>query len=391
MILPESSIGVLGGGQLGLFFTATAKQMGYRAVVWDPNKEAPARSLADYFINAPFDDLKARLSFMSEICGATYEWENIPADLVSTIEEKIITRPGSAVLRLLQNRATQKGFLHDQGFPVAPFYFFDNPEALPLHILALGLPCIVKTASSGYDGQGQWPITNTDSISGLVERFKDKPSPSGWIVEKKIHLQKELSVIVVRGDDGEILTYPVAENIHEQGILRISLVPANCNEEEANRASSLAAAVIGRLNASGVFCVEMFLDQNGALLVNEVAPRPHNSGHYSMDVCSVSQFEQQVRVLCGLPIIAPKLLSPAVLVNILGSEIEALKDILSIPDIRFYHYRKSVVKPRRKMGHVLIINQDAKKAMNQAQQTLSLFQDGAPSVGHFLQSRLPLR
>lgn len=382
MIPQGSSIGVLGGGQLGMFFTVAAKQMGYRVVVWDPNSEAPARSFADSFIGAPFNDPKALLSFISESRGVTLEWENIPADLVAEIEKKIIMRPGSAVLRLVQNRAIQKNFLRDHGLKVAPFYFFHNPEALFLHASALGFPCIVKTASSGYDGQGQWHITNADQIQELIEHFKKQTCPSGWVIERKIDFQKELSVIVVRYDSGEILTYPVAENIHEQGILRISRVPAEISKEEESQATALAAKAVGALEASGatslagVFCVEMFLDKNGELLINEIAPRPHNSGHYSMDVCSVSQFEQQVRVLCGLALIPVNLLSSAVLINILGSEIAKVSNaILSITGIRFYDYKKSVVKPGRKMGHLLVVNEDAKFAMGQARKVVSLLKE----------------
>jgi len=376
MIPHGSPIGVLGGGQLGMFFTAAAKQMGYRVVVWDPNPQAPAHSIADIFIGAPFDDSQALLSFISQTRAATYEWENIPADLVSEIEKKVITIPGSAVLRLLQNRATQKNFLHGHHFPVSPFYCFQNPETLFLHAASLGLPCIIKTASLGYDGQGQWHLTDVHQINGVIEQLKRQPSPSGWVLEKKIAFQKELSVMVVCGDSGETFTYPVSENIHEQGILRISRVPAKVNKEEEDKATSLAAASVKTLKASGVFCVEMFLTQNRELLINEIAPRPHNSGHYSMDVCSVSQFEQQVRILCGLPLIAPNLICPAVLVNILGSEIETLTDEMhSVTGLRCYDYKKSVVQPRRKMGHLLISNKNADKAMEQAQQILSLFQE----------------
>jgi 5-(carboxyamino)imidazole ribonucleotide synthase len=377
-----------------MFFTAAAKKMGYQVVVWDPNPEVPARSIADSFIGAPFNDSQALVSFMSETRGVTLEWENIPADLVSEIERKIITRPGSGVLRLLQNRAIQKNFLYDHGLKVAPFYFFHNPEALFLHASTLGFPCIVKTASSGYDGQGQWHITNADELIAITAQLKNKSCPSGWVIEKKIDFQKELSVIVVRYDSGEILTYPVAENIHEQGILRISRVPAEINKEEEKQAKAVAAKAVGALEVSGetfpagatclpgalppagVFCVEMFLSKNGELLINEIAPRPHNSGHYSMDVCSVSQFEQQVRVLCGLPLIPVNLLSSAVLINILGSEIaEVSNAILSIPGIRFYDYKKSSVRPGRKMGHLLVVNEDAKEAMEQAWKVVSLLKE----------------
>ncbi len=378
MIAPKDQIGLLGGGQLGMFFTQAAQRMGYRVIVWDPDPNAPAAAVADRFICAPFDDA-ALPSFLSDVKGVTYEWENIPASLVETIEKEVITRPGSRVLRLLQNRIDQKQFFHQQGVPVAPFRPLFEPKALLQSAEELGLPCIVKTATAGYDGQGQWRLEQASDIVTLQQQFRGHPYPTGWIIEKQVDYLKELSTIVVYAEPSKVEAYPVAENLHEQGILRTSLVPADLDTGTAHRATSLATRAVATLSEPGVFCVEMFLMKTGEILVNEIAPRPHNSGHYTMDVCSVSQFEQQVRILCGLPILTPTLHSRSLLINILGDEIERLQSqestakLQTIP-VRFYHYNKRVVKKGRKMGHLLLVHSDRNALTQQAKTVFALLQ-----------------
>ncbi len=377
MILPGDQIGILGGGQLGMFFTAAAKRMGYRVAVWDPDPQAPARSWADSFIAADFEDPQAIQSFLRETKGVTYEWENIPARLVEVIEKEVTVRPGSGVLRLLQNRVSQKQFLRDQGLPITPFQAFQDPKALPRLAEALGLPCIVKTATAGYDGHGQWNLERTDQAVPLSEALQNQPHPTGWIIEQRIPYLKELSILAVQSEQGGLQTYPIAENWHENGILRMSRVPAEIDSGLAPQIISFASRAVKTLGEAGVFCVEMFLMDHGGILINEIAPRPHNSGHYTMDVCSVSQFEQQVRALCGLPLIAPQLLSAAVLINILGDEIgllhspEGLRQLLSIQGAHIYHYRKHAVRVGRKMGHVMVTDPDPEKAMEWAQTVLA--------------------
>jgi len=378
MILPGDQIGILGGGQLGMFFSAAAKRMGYRVAVWDSNPHAPARSWADTFIGADFDNPQAIHSFLKETRGATYEWENIPATLIERLEKDIPMRPGSRVLRLLQNRVSQKRFLKEQGFPVAPFHAFFDPNVLPALATELGLPCICKTATAGYDGHGQWPLTKPDEVTALAQLLQDQPHPSGWILEKRVPYLKELSLLVVRSDLGSLQCYPIAENDHAGGVLRTSRVPAEIDPALIPKITSLAVRAVNALSDAGVFCVEMFLVDQGEVLINEIAPRPHNSGHYTLDVCPVSQFEQQVRALCGLPLIAPQTLCAAVIVNIVGQEIqilnspEGLRNLLSIPGARLYHYRKEAVRTGRKMGHVMVMDKEAKVATERAQTVLDI-------------------
>ncbi len=360
-----------------MFFAAAAKRMGYRVAVWDPDPQAPARSWADTFIGADFDDPQATRSFLSETKAVTYEWENIPGSLVERIEKEVTVHPGSRVLCLLQNRISQKRFLSEQGLPIAPFHAFQDPKTLPRLAEALGLPCILKTATAGYDGRGQWHLDQSDEVTALSGLLQNQPHPTGWIIEKRVSYLKELSLIVVQGEHGGLETYPIAENWHENGILRMSQAPAEIDPDLACQITSLASRSVTALGEAGVFCVELFLMNHGEVLINEIAPRPHNSGHYTMDVCSVSQFEQQVRALCGLPLIAPQLLSTAVLINILGDEIgllhlpERLRQFLSIQGARIYHYRKHAIRTGRKMGHVMVTDSEPKRAMERAQMVLA--------------------
>ncbi len=390
MIAPRSQIGVLGGGQLGAFFTVAAKRLGYQVAVLDPDPQAPARRWADHFVCAAFEDPSGRESFLNGTQAVTYEWENIPADVVEAIEKQIPVRPGSRVLGLLQNRIHQKRFLSEHGFPVAPFRILKNPQELPGMVEDLGRPCICKAATAGYDGQGQWRLDHPEQVNALSELLPSliskTPGAAGWVVEKRVPFVKELSVIVVRDEKAACHTYPVAENVHEDGVLRVSRVPALLDPAAAQKARLMAADTVAALEGVGVFCVEMFLLEDGGLLINEIAPRPHNSGHYTMDVCTVSQFEQQVRVLCGLPVLEARLLCPAVMINILGPEIRAvesflgLSDLLSIPGIRLYHYQKEVMRNRRKMGHILLMETDTASIADHVQQVRGLLsawkQDG---------------
>lgn len=370
MIVSGRKLGILGGGQLGTFFAIAGKRLGYRVTVWDPDPAAPANAWADRFIPRPFDDPEALTLFLKESEAVTYEWENIPVGLVESIEAKRPVRPGSRVLRLLQNRISEKGFLAENGFPVTPFGQVKDPSEIVKAADALTPPLICKTATAGYDGHGQWPIARREEAESLSKRLE--PRAAGWILEKKVPYLKELSVVVARNEEGAVIAYSVTDNLHENGILRLCQAPAEIDPAIARKATTLATGVIDSLGGVGVFCVELFLVEGGALLINEIAPRPHNSGHYSMEVCSVSQFEQQARILCGLPLVAPQLLSPAVMLNILGHEIAALQSpeafqlLLAIPGVQLYHYRKEVVKEGRKMGHVTIADPDPRSAMEKA-------------------------
>lgn len=367
-------IGVLGGGQLGAMFSAAARKLGYRVAVWDPDPEAPALKLADLPLAAPFTDQASLDTFASSIATATYEWENIPAAMVEALERTVPVRPAPRILRVIQNRLEQKTFLAGRGIPVAPFQAANSPEHLAVPD-AVGFPALCKTATLGYDGKGQWRLSGPDDVRRLQEELRGEsqgpaPSPSRgrWIVERFLPFVKELSVLVVRGAGGDRRLYPVVENVHEAGILRTTRVPAAVDATTAGRASTLAGSVIDALDGVGVFCVELFLMQDGGLFVNEVAPRPHNSGHYTLDACPVSQFEQQVRAVCGLPLGEATLMSPAVMVNLIGDDFtkattdEGVQQFLRESGAKLHVYGKKSVRPGRKLGHVTFLAASADEA-----------------------------
>lgn len=368
-ILPGTMLGVLGGGQLGAMFTAAARQLGYRVAVWDPDTDAPAHRTADRSFSAPFADRDALEQFRDAVSAVTYEWENIPVTVASAMERSVPVRPGSAILRVLQNRLDHKTFLMERGFPVARFGAVSNPTELTEAANAIGFPCLCKTATAGYDGKGQWRVSSASEAASLGERLSRSASPNDrWIVEQFVALAKELSVLVVRAVDGEQRVYSVAENVHEAGILRTTSVPAQIDRVIAEHAQKTAASAIHALQGVGVFCVELFLMPDGTLLINEIAPRPHNSGHYTLDACAVSQFEQQVRALCGLPLGEVRLLSPATMINLIGEEFtralseDAIGALLRIPGSKLHIYGKTSTRPGRKMGHVTFLAEKPEEA-----------------------------
>lgn len=385
MIQPGATLGVFGGGQLGSMFAAAARRLGYRVAVWDPDPDAPALKLADLPLAAPFTDQAALGAFSTSIHAATYEWENIPAATVQAVERLVPVRPAPRVLQIIQNRLEQKTFLARQGIPVAPFQAVASPEQLTVPN-EIGFPALCKTASLGYDGKGQWRLSDPEDVRALREEFRQATlSPGGrgpgegggpqqcrWIVERYLPFEKELSVLVVRGADGDRRFYPVVENVHEAGILRTTRVPAAIADTTAEQATALAGQVIAALDGVGVFCVELFLLQDGVLYVNEVAPRPHNSGHYTLDACTVSQFEQQVRAVCGLPLGEVNLTSPAVMVNLIGEDCtkattdETVQAFLRRSGAKLHVYGKKCVRPGRKMGHVTFLASSADEAWESA-------------------------
>ncbi len=359
MIQSGSTIGVLGGGQLGAMFTTAAKRLGYRVAVWDPDPDAPALKLADLPLAAPFTDQASLDKFSTSITAATYEWENIPAATVQALEQLVPVRPAPRILQIIQDRLAQKTFLASQKIPVAPFQAVLSPDQLTVPD-AVGFPALCKTATLGYDGKGQWRLSGPEDVRRVQGELRAQ-SQHRWIVEQFLPFEKELSVLVVRGADGDRRVYPVVENIHEAGILRTTRVPAGIHSELAGKAAALAGSVIDALDGIGVFCVELFLMKDGRLFVNEVAPRPHNSGHYTLDACTVSQFEQQVRAVCGLPLGEIKLISPAVMVNLISEDVTKatadaeIQTFLRQSGAKLHVYGKKSVRPGRKMGHVTFL------------------------------------
>ncbi|OGW48729.1 MAG: 5-(carboxyamino)imidazole ribonucleotide synthase [Nitrospirae bacterium RBG_19FT_COMBO_58_9] len=360
-------------------FTLAARRLGYPVAVWDPDPEAPAHRVATHSFPVSFTDQHILARFADMVSVVTYEWENIPGELCRALEQRKPVRPSSAVLRVIQDRLEQKGFLAAHGFPVPPFATLTAPDQLAGIVRRVGYPALCKTATSGYDGKGQWRINREADVLEVERALSESAQPGmRWIVESFVPFERELSILVVRGSDGQSCTYPLTENEHEEGILRTTMVPASVSPAEAERAAALARQVVNRLEGVGVFCLELFQLSSGDFLINEIAPRPHNSGHYTLDACSVSQFEQQVRTTSGMPLGEVRLLSPAVMVNLIGGDAETLmkgagcRALLDIPGAVLHLYGKREIRPRRKMGHITFLGETLSLARDRAKQ----FRDG---------------
>ena len=382
VIAPGSVLGVLGGGQLGAMFTVAAYRLGYHVAVWDPDPEAPAHRVATHSFPFPFTDPHALARFADLVSVVTYEWENIPAELCRALEQQKPVCPSSAILSVIQDRITQKNFLASHGFSTPPFAGLTSPDQLLSTVRQIGYPALCKTATAGYDGKGQWRISRESEVQEVEHAILESARPGmRWIVESLVPFERELSILVVRGADGQSCTYPIVENEHEEGILRTTMVPASGSSTVADQAAALAIQAVDRLEGVGVFCLELFQLPTGELLINEIAPRPHNSGHYTLDVCSVSQFEQQVRAICGMPLGEVRLLSPAVMLNLIGDDAAPLmkgagcRALLDIPGAVLHLYGKRVIRPRRKMGHVTFFGETLVLALDHAKQ----FRDGLAS------------
>jgi 5-(carboxyamino)imidazole ribonucleotide synthase len=368
IFLPGSTIGILGGGQLGRMLALVARRMGYNLITFDPASDAPCRQVADEHIVAAYDNIDAVLKFAERCDVVTYEFENIDARAVEALEQRGVTVfPGSNVLKITQHRLSEKEFVRTAGARVTDFQRIDSLDDIESAIREIGFPAIVKTAYGGYDGKGQMVVSDREDALKAFHLFQG----TTLIWEKRVDFIKELGVMCVRDQAGNIVTYPVTENIHIENILDTSIIPARIDQDVEAQAAEIAKKIATHLNIVGIFCVEMFLLANGAILVNEIAPRPHNSGHYTIDACVTSQFEQQLRAICGLPLGDSRLLQKAVMVNILGasgtSRLAGLDEALKDPEVRFHLYGKKKSKAKRKMGHLTVLADNIDAALKIAE------------------------
>lgn len=358
---------MLGGGQLGRMFTADARRMGYRVVVVDPDAEAPAGQLADQHIVRSWSDPEA-MAELAERCDAvTTEFENVPADVLRALAAHVPVRPRADAVAATQDRLDEKGFLNGIGVPTAAWAPVRSDDHLTQAWQAIGsVSGILKTARMGYDGKGQARVTSAEQLVVAYERLGRVPC----ILERCVALEREISVMVARGADGATTTWPVAENVHRDGVLHTSVVPAMIADALATEARALAVRIVTALDYVGVMGVECFVADGGTLLVNELAPRPHNSGHWTLDASATSQFEQQVRVLAELPLGDTRALSPVAMVNILG---DLWRDgeprwerALALPGVRLHLYGKREARPGRKMGHLTAVAETPGAALDVA-------------------------
>lgn len=364
-ILPNAMLGILGGGQLGRMFTLSAKSMGYRVTVLDPDPDSPAGSLADVHLLAGYDAAGA-LKTLAETCAAvTTEFENVPAASMSFLEQQIRVSPSAQCVAIAQDRIREKRFVREAGLQTAPFLAVEAEADLEGD-LSEYLPGILKIARLGYDGKGQVRVADAQAAKEAFRQMGGKPC----VLEKLLDLKREISVVVTRIETGEAVCFPAAENQHESGILDVSIVPARVSADVSERARRKTLALAEKLDYVGVLAVEFFVLSDDELVVNEIAPRPHNSGHYTLDATLFSQFDQQVRAMCALPPGGTRLLSPAVMVNLLGDiwrdDEPAWDKLLSEPNVHLHLYGKKSARIGRKMGHYNVLASNPDAALAQA-------------------------
>lgn len=374
IIPPGSIIGVLGSGQLGRMFAIAARRLGYRVHTFSPETDTPTGQVADLERTASYDDLDAVRDFANRVDVITFEFENVSIKAVETAEKIVPVRPGPLVLHTSQHRLREKTFLSDNGFPVTPFAAVKTLDELRMAVKKVGVPCVIKTAGFGYDGKGQKKVGTLKAAEAVFHEMKGVE----LIVEGFVDFEKEISVVAARGLDKKFVHFGVMENEHKNHILDVTVAPAQISPAVFKEAVDIARGILNKLDVVGVMCVEMFLTRKGNVLVNELAPRPHNSGHLTIDACVTSQFEQQVRAVCGLPLGSTDYLKPAAMVNLLGDvwPRQGLPDwgkALSLSDVKLHLYGKSEARPGRKMGHITVLADsvlDAKKKALQARAAL---------------------
>lgn len=347
MIGPGATIGILGGGQLGRMTALAAARLGYRCHVFAPEPEAPASDVACW-TRAPYADLAALDRFAETVDLVTLEFENLPVASLEHLARKVPVRPGARVLAVTQDRLAEKAFLAGHGIALAPWHPVRSPAEAEAALAAVGGRGILKTTRLGYDGKGQRTVDTADGARAAFATL----GGGDLVMEGFVDFLLELSVVTARDPAGRLRSYPPVENRHENHILRTTLAPAAIPAQTAQTAIAMAETIAQALQVEGLVAVEMFLARDGAVLVNELAPRPHNSGHWTMDGCAVSQFEQLVRAVCGLPLGDTTPLAPTRMDNLLGDEIEAWPAILAEPGARLHLYGKREAKHGRKMGHV---------------------------------------
>lgn len=382
MILPGKTIGVLGGGQLGRMLAQAAQTLGYRVHVFEPQGGCPAGAVANREFNAPYDEVAALTEFARTVDVVTYEFENIPSAPLAALAALAPLHPSAAVLHLCQNRQREKAWLRANGFPHVAYAEALDGDIAPA-VAQIGCPCVVKTADFGYDGKGQMRIANDADLERAAAIFRGRRC----VVERWVNHRAELSVIVARSATGEQKVFPVAENIHTRHILDVTIVPARVEEGARRAAEQVALAIAERLGVVGLLAVEMFLSDQGEVLVNELAPRPHNSGHWTLDGCETSQFEQHVRAICGLPLGRVEVREPTVMVNILGDawrweheQVVGAPDWLAVlrePRAKLHLYGKREPRRGRKMGHFTVRAASVEAALAGAEQVKARLNAGA--------------
>lgn len=368
-ILPGATIGVLGGGQLGRMLANAGSELGYRFVTLDPTPNGPMGQVAEQIV-AAYSDAEAARKLAQQADVITYEFENVSSEVAGMLMQEAYVPQGNQLLHTTQHRLREKRAIEAAGVQVAPYREITSVEELRQAVEQFGTPCVLKTATGGYDGKGQWVIRSLDEVAEAFSTLSK--AKTELVLEQFIHFSKEISVIAARSPRGEVKVFPAAENIHVSNILHLSIVPARISDALRAEAEQLALKIAEGLQAVGLIAVEMFVTDDEQLYVNELAPRPHNSGHYTMEACLTSQFEQHVRAVCNLPLGDPSLTTPVVMVNVLGQHVAPLLDRMATEDelakelhvtAKVHLYGKAEAAHNRKMGHVNVLASSIEQAM----------------------------
>ncbi|MBT2289132.1 5-(carboxyamino)imidazole ribonucleotide synthase [Paenibacillus albidus] len=376
-LLPGATVGLLGGGQLGRMLALAGSAMGYRFVALDPAPEAPCGQVTPQ-ITAAYNDREAARELARRSDVITYEFENVDAGVAALLAEESYVPQGSALLYTTQHRLREKAAIEAAGVPVAPYRKVGSLAELTAAAADLGLPCVLKTATGGYDGKGQAVIREAQELEAAFTQVASGVAAPELVLEKFVAFRCEISVVAARSASGEVTSFPPAENIHVNNILHLSIVPARVPEDIQRRACELAETLIAGMDAVGLLAVELFVTEDGELFVNELAPRPHNSGHYTMDACVTSQFEQHVRAICNLPLGDTSLVTPVVMVNVLGEHLDQAVRIVYGNDEeanklgvvpKLHIYGKTESKTGRKMGHINLLCKDTGDGLSWVEQT----------------------
>jgi 5-(carboxyamino)imidazole ribonucleotide synthase len=377
LILPGSTIGIIGGGQLGRMMAISAKAQGFKIAVLEPTADSPCGQIADIEIIGAYDDREA-ISQLAEVSDViTYEFENIDSDTLAWICEQAYVPQGPTLLTITQDRIKEKAAIQKAGVEVAPYEVISSIGDLKIHIESIGYPAVLKTSRGGYDGKGQLVIKEPKDLQKSGPLLQYGPC----VLEKWIPFEKEISVIVTRRMDGETAIFPVAENIHQENILHTTIVPARISESVQGVAIRKAKQLADSLGLVGTLAVEMFVTTEGAIFINELAPRPHNSGHYTIEACETSQFEQHIRAICHWPLGSTKLLKPAIMVNLLGEHIDSLMtEIPKMKDWKVHLYGKKEPKVKRKMGHITILRNQVSEALQEIE-TSDIWKNAKEMIG----------
>ena len=361
-ILPGAAIGVLGSGQLGRMFAIAARRMGYRVHTLSPDQDTPTGQIADIEITAAYDDLEAVRKFASNVHVVTFEFENVPTETADAAASRAPVRPSGSILHTTQQRIREKSFLKSAGLPTTPYREIRTNEDLQRAVSELGCPSILKTAAFGYDGKGQVRVESPERADEAWAAIGRQEA----VLEAFVDFEREISVVAARAANGEFVHYNAAENQHCRHIWDISVAPARITGSVATEAFEMTHCVLDKLGVVGVLCVEFFVTRDGKLLINELAPRPHNSGHLTVDACVTSQFEQQLRAVCGLPLGSTGMHRPAAMANLLGDLWQNGEPdwpaACSFPDVKLHLYGKMEPRPGRKMGHLTALNHSVEHA-----------------------------